>query len=111
VVTGAAFSDSPKSTSDKSGMSLPVPDYYYKVLLSSKSGHTGKSIGELPASEIRCVGFWLSHFGYGTKDNLSTKELMSVAEIEQRTGFVFFPMLSAEAQSVKETYTASDWGM
>jgi endonuclease G len=111
VVTGAAFSDNPKTTSDKSGMSLPVPDYYYKVLLSSKSGQTGQSIGELPASELRCVGFWLGHFGYGTKDNLSTKEMMSVAEIEERTGFEFFPMLSAEARSVKNDVKPSDWGM
>lgn len=111
VVTGAAFGSNPKTASDKNGMTLPAPDYYYKVLLSSKTGNTGKSISQLSASELRCVGFWLGHYDYGTKDKISSKQMTTVADIEAKTGFSFFPMLSGDAKSVKETYKASEWGM
>jgi DNA/RNA endonuclease G (NUC1) len=110
VVTGAAFIGSTRTASDRDGMKLPVPTHYYKVLLSSKSGRTGKSISQLSASELRCVGFWLGHFDYGTKDKISSKEMTTVADIEAKTGFKFFPMLSEEAKSVKSSYKASDWG-
>ncbi len=111
VVTGAAFINPTKTAKDNSGNSIPVPTHFYKVLLSSKSGNTRKPISQLNASELRCVGFWLNHFGYGTKSNISTNEMRSVADIEALTGFTFFPMLSESAKSVKNSYKSSDWGM
>ncbi len=111
VVTGAAFINPTRTASDKSGMTMPVATHFYKVLLSSKTGRTGKPISQLSASELKCVGFWLDHFGYGTKSKISTGEMESVAEIERLTGFTFFPMLSESAKSVKETYSTSDWNL
>jgi endonuclease G len=111
VVSGTAFIGTLKTVKDNNGKVLPVPSNYYKVLLSSKSGKTGKSIGQLSASELKCVGFWLDHFGHSNTDKPSASDMMSVADIEAKTGFTFFPMLSESAKSVKENYKASDWGM
>lgn len=109
VVTGEAFIGSHKTTTDKSNNVIPVPTHFYKVLLSSKSGNTKKPIGQLKADELRCVGFWFDHFAHGTKDKVSASNMKSVADIEELTGFTFFPMLSEEAKSVKQTYSAGDW--
>ncbi|UKI38916.1 MAG: hypothetical protein L6V35_06410 [Alistipes putredinis] len=78
------------------------------MLARSRSGKTGKALGELNDDQVKCVGFWLDHFGYDTKDKISRKEMVSVSEIERLTGFTFFPELSDE---VKSSYEPSDWGM
>lgn len=111
VVTGSAFIGTTKTASDKSGNTLPVPTHFFKVLLSSKTGKTGKPISQLSASELKCVGFWFGHFDYGTKDKVSSAQMKSVAEIESLTGFSFFPMLPENAKTIKNSYTPGDWGM
>ena len=108
VVTGAAMIGDYKYTSTKSGQKVAVPTHFYKVLARSRGGNTGKALGELGDEQVKCVGFWLDHFGYGTKDKISRNEMVSVAEIERLTGFTFFPELSDE---VKSSYEPSDWGM
>ncbi len=108
VVTGAAMIGDYKYTSTRSGQKVAVPTHFYKVLARSRGGNTGKALGTLDDSQIQCVGFWLDHFGYGTKDKISRKEMVSIAEIERLTGFTFFPELS---DKVKSSYEPSDWGM
>jgi endonuclease G len=110
VVSGSAFIFEPvKITSDRAGAEIPVPTHFFKVLLSSKSGCSGRAVGELSADELRCVGFWLPHFGHGNKDRPSVDDMRSVAEIEELTGLSFFPMLSREAEWVKKSYNPEDW--
>lgn len=111
VVSGPGFIEDKGNTKDKDGKQIPIPSHFYKVLLSSKDGNTGKPISQLKASELRCVGFWLSHYGHANNAPITKNFMMSVAEIEEKTGFTFFPMLSEEAASVKNTYNAGDWGM
>jgi len=108
VVTGAAMIGDYKYASTKSGQKVAVPTHFYKVLARSRSGRTGRALSELDDAQVKCVGFWLNHFGYGTKDKISRKEMVSVAEIERLTGFTFFPELS---EQVKSEYEPSDWGM
>ena len=52
VVTGCHFDGSQTSTIDNGGNTLPVPTQYYKVLLRSKSGSTGRSVASLLADGI-----------------------------------------------------------
>lgn len=108
VVTGAHFANRSKTTKDKSGNTCYVPTHFYKVLLRSKAGNTRKSVSQLSADQLQCVGFWFDHFGYGTKDQPSSQEMRSVADIEKETGLTFFPNVP---NAPKTTYKASDWGM
>lgn len=99
VVTGAAFrevngSESiTKITNKNDNKVLPVPNYYWKVVLKVK--RSGSQI-----TDALAVGFWLPHneiSGAGYAD-YST----SVDEIERKTGFDFFANLPANLQSVAE---------
>ncbi len=108
VVTGLIYEGS-KETSDNNGRRLPVPSHFYKALISSKSGRTGKTIAQMSASELRCVGFLFENRAY--TDGLTSRFMVNVADIERRVGYEFFPMLSESAKGVKNSYNASDWGM
>lgn len=102
VVTGAHFDGSQGVAYDNKGKgkACPVPTHYYKVLLRTKSGSTGKKVAECTANELQCIGFWIEHSASAT---MQTK---SVAEIEALTGFTFFVNVP---NAPKSTYNASDW--
>ena len=70
------------------GKACPVPTHYWKVLLRSKSGNTGKPLRELPASELQSIGFWMDHDDKNSWNVASSA--CSVREIERHTGFTFF---------------------
>lgn len=111
VVTGAVlnYPGAVKYTTDKNGTKVAIPSHYYKVMLRSKNGNTGRPISELSASEIICVGFLFEHeANWGTKDNPTSAHMKSVEYIEQFTGYEFFTTVPEE---VKKTFKASDWGM
>lgn len=107
VVTGAAFRKKGGNetiqtiTNTRDGKVLPVPNYYWKVLLKVK--WSGGSVAGASA-----IGFWLEH-----RDNYpngSTNYLpyvTSVDQIEAWTGFDFFSNLSTSLQSGAEA--ATDW--
>ncbi len=109
MVTGAHFANSNKTCYDKSGNRVVVPTHFYKVLIRSKSGNTGKPLWELPADQIKCVGFWFDHNeSYATSAEPTSAHMKSVADIEKLTGFNFFPNVP---NAPKSSYKASDWGM
>lgn len=89
-----------------------VPTHYYKLILRTRNGNTGKAIQECDASELIAVGFWFEN-GDGTDDSgaatptLGAAHMKSVEWIEQQTGFIFFPEVPKE---VKQQYNPSDWG-
>lgn len=89
-----------------------VPTHYYKLILRTRNGNTGKAIQECDASELKAVGFWFKN-GDGTDDSgaatptLGAAHMKSVEWIEQQTGFIFFPEVPKE---VKQQYNPSDWG-
>ena len=88
-----------------------VPTHYYKLILRTRNGNTGKAIQDCSASELIAVGFWFEN-GDGTDDSgaakptLDASYLKSVAWIEQQTGFTFFPDVPP---SVKQQCNPSDW--
>lgn len=88
-----------------------VPTHYYKLVLRTRSGNTGKPVQECKAEDLKAVGFWFEHadqIGGSSSPTLDKSCLRSVAWIEQKTGFTFFPDVPA---SVKEQCVASDWGL
>lgn len=118
VVTGAYFEGAHHSsiasqTTDKSGNVCPTPTYYYKALLRTKSGNTNKSISQITdASQLRAIVFWMEHKNTGEDTNISASECISVAELEERTGFTFFPMLDDSIEhDVKQSNKPSEWGI
>lgn len=100
VVTGASFRKvnenlaTKKIVNKNDGKSLPVPNYYWKVLLKVE-----RSNGKLSAA--RTLGFWLPH------DDLKGRSYMeyavSVDQIEQWTGFDFFVNLPDNLEVSAET--------
>lgn len=109
VVTGAHFANRNKTCSDKDGKKVVVPTHFYKILMRSKSGNTGKPLWKLTSDQIECVGFWFEHNeSYATTEKPSAKYMKSVSDIEKLTGFTFY---SNVPDAPKDTYKASDWGM
>lgn len=106
VVTGAYFDGERHSsiyatTNDSSGKACPIPTHYYKLLLRTVSGRTGKAISEIKdASQLQAIGVFIQHHDSGNNTALKSEYFMSVKELEQITGFDFFAMLddSIEAE-------------
>lgn len=118
VVTGAYFGGKHHSsidaqTTDRSGNVCPTPTHYYKVLLRTKKGNTGKRIDEITdAAQLRAIAIWLEHKNTGDDTSITTSDCMSVAELEQIVGFTFFPMIDDSIEGkVKSSAVPSEWGI
>lgn len=86
VVTGVIVSASSKKEKDSYGMSVTIPDAYFKVLLRySKSSTLG---------QWNAAAFYLEHKAYGV--GLGKEHSMSVDELEKMTGVDFFVNLPAK---------------
>ena len=103
VVTGAAFAKVGETKSityihpkHDSGKNVPVPNYYWKVLLKVK--RNGNNITSASA-----IGFWFDHQTYSNSDY--TAYVKSVDQIETWTGFDFFANLPEGLQTSAETNT------
>lgn len=113
VVTGAAFRKkggsetitiiNPSNSYYTPGNSIdiPVPNYYWKVLLKVK--RSGKSV-----NNAKAIGFWLEHRD-DLRENTSSYQnyAVSVDQIEAWTGFDFFANLPEALQDLCEDDT--DW--
>lgn len=98
VVTGAGFYDKNKITytTDKEGMKVAVPDYYYKALLDY-TDNTNTTVNKM-------IAFKLDNKNYDDRDFM--KYAISVAELEKLTGITFFPNVPEEE---KEKLDTSKW--
>ncbi len=101
VVTGSDFTTTIGTTTDRDGKTCPLPGAFFKVLLRTKSGNSGKAVSECSADELQAIGFWAEHRFYN-----AIPEPVSVQYIEDKTGFDFFP---AVPDQVKASFKASDW--
>lgn len=111
VVTGCHYASTATTTTDRKGMVCPVPTNYFKVLLRTRSGDSGKRIADCSADELKAIGFWVEQRSYGDIDPPASL-CRSVAEIEALTGFTFFPNLSeAAAAAVKGQNVPVQWGI
>lgn len=107
VVTGAHFANYKTKATDNNGVAVNVPTHYFKVLLRTKSGMTGKWVNQCKASDLQAIGFWLENKAYN--ETKVTKAICKkVSEIENLTGFTFFPGIPAE---VKNDFNAIDWNL
>lgn len=109
VVTGTWFGDS-KTMTDRKGNKIAVPSDCWKVLLRTKKGNTGKRVADCTADELIGIGFWMPNSS-STKGS-PAQYAMSIAEIEERTGFTFFRNLPSEvADVVKRQNNPSEWNI
>lgn len=86
------------------GGQVVVPKAYFKVLLRTKAGNTGEAVN---SSNATTIGFWYENRAY-SNSTPQAADTKSVAEIEQLTGFTFFPQISDEVKSLKDTQR---WGL
>lgn len=109
VVTGTLFEDN--ETISSNGRVVGVPSHCYKVFLRTKLGQTGKHIMDITsADELKSIGFLYENSNSETRTPAETA--VSVAEIERRTGFVFFRNIAPEiADEVKQQKNLKDWGL
>lgn len=107
VVTGTYFADN-KTIVDRKDKQIAVPSHAYKVLLKARKPiPDGKTIADLSADELQAIGFWFSNTSSNPELNAA---VCSVAEIEAKTNFSYFPMLPDNvARQVKQQKRASDW--
>ena len=113
VVTGCYFGNGYTTTydgyygnnADPASKICPVPTHYFKVVLRTRSGNSGKAVGQCGSDELKAIGFWLEHRN-DYPQTFSTEYCKSVEYIEQQTGFTFFPSVPKE---VKKQCTPSDW--
>ena len=107
VVVGTLFENS--TTFCSRGRNIAWPSHCYKLLLRTRKGNTGKSISQITsADELMAIGFL---FENTTEGNVAPAEaVVSIAEIEARTGIKFFPTLNPSVEkAVKEQKNIGDW--
>ena len=106
VVVGTLFENSTTFTSR--GRKITRPSHCYKLLLRTRGGNTKKSISQITdADEITAIGFLFENQASATSYD---KAVVSIAEIEERTGFTFFQNLDASiAKQVKAQKNINDW--
>ena len=103
VVTGCVMTTATDTqvqwVNNRNGGKVAVPKAYFKVLLRTKSGNTGKAVDN---SNATTIGFWFENRRYSDSTPLSNC-VKSVDEIERLTGFTFFPQISDEIKELKDT--------
>lgn len=117
VVTGAIYDNYTaadgtnikmrKTVNKNDGKEVGVPTAYYKALLRTKSGRTGKSVMECETSELKCAAFIVPHRSdAGHKP--SVEDMITIKELECLTGVDFFANVPHAPESKA---VASDWGL
>ena len=106
IVTGVAFNKvgetktiSYTTAKDEPTKKVPIPNYFYKVVLSA----TTDSSGNVTAAQT--VGFWFENKAYSDS---YTNYCVSVDQIEEWTGFDFFPNLPDTIEKTAEKNTDYD---
>jgi DNA/RNA endonuclease G (NUC1) len=117
VVTGCIFDEfidsdeaiikPSKAVNRNDNKEIGVPTAYYKALLRTRRGNTGKSVTKCKTSEIQCAAFIVGHrSAKGRKP--SVQEMISIEELERLTGEKFFANVK---HAPKHEAKASDWGL
>ena len=117
VVTGCIFTSytdtdgttiEPTTTTNRNdSKQIGVPTAYYKALLRTRSGKSGKSVKACKEKELKCAAFIVGHRSMqGRKP--SAKEMISIEELERLTGVEFFTNVK---NAPKHEANAEDWGL
>ena len=109
VVVGTLFENSTKI--NRNNREISVPSHCFKLLLRTKRGNTRQHISDIKsADELMCIGFLFENNTTGANTELKNAAI-SVADIEERSGFTFFRNLDpAIAEEVKKQCNFSAWG-
>ena len=99
---------SPKTISFGGRDDVGFPTMFYYILIRTKSGSSGKSLKDCSASEIKCAAFVRAHTNDLKGQKVSSREMMSVSDLEKITGFTYFPNVP---NAPKGSFSASDWGL
>ena len=99
---------SPRTISFGGRNDVSMPTMFYYLLMRTKNGNTGKSLKDCTADEIKCAAFVRTHTNDLKGQKVTSREMKSIAEMEQLTGFTFFPNVP---NAPKTTFSASDWGL
>ena len=87
---------------------VSMPTMFYYVLIRTKKGNSGKALKDCSASEIKCAAFVRAHTNDLKGQKVTSREMMSVSDLEKITGVTYFPNIP---QAPKDTFTPSDWGL
>uniref|UniRef100_UPI00405624E5 DNA/RNA non-specific endonuclease n=1 Tax=Alistipes sp. TaxID=1872444 RepID=UPI00405624E5 len=111
VVTGTLFEAGSYQFTAR-GRKITSPSHAFKLVLRTKSGNSGKNIADITsADDLKCIGFLFENSATGANTSIRDA-VVSVAEIEERSGFKFFRNLQPEiAEEVKLQKNLSDWGL
>lgn len=106
VTTGVSFrkgNETPQiqhiSPSKHPEQQVPVPPYFYKLVLRVK--YVAASV-----TDASCTAFWFEHKAYESGDNFDNYR-KSVDQVEEWTGFDFFVNLPDEIENVAEAKNIS----
>jgi len=105
---GYGYTVSPKTITFGGRSDVDMPTMFYYVLLRTKKGSTGKSVAKCSADELMCAAFVRSHTNSLKGQSVSSKEMMSVSDLEKITGVTYFPNVP---NAPKSSFKASDWGL
>lgn len=106
VVVGTLYENAKTFTSR--GRTITRPTHCYKLLLRTRSGNTKKSISQINnASELKAIGFLFENSSNAVDYR---NAVVSIEEVEKRSGFKFFRNLNPEiADEVKRQKNINDW--
>ncbi len=105
---GYGVSASPKTISFGGRNDVSCPTMFYIAILRTKRGNTGKSVIDCTQSELKCAAFVRTHSNEHKGQKVSSREMMSIADLEKLTGHQFFINVP---NAPKESYTPSEWGL
>lgn len=102
-VKGSGLERAVLTTLSCDGAQVPVPQYYYMALLKVKNG------------KYSAMAFWMEHKEYDTVSDKTAElsaHIITIDELEKRTGFDFFPCLPDATEKVVEaSAVAAEWGL
>lgn len=105
---GYGYTVNPSVISFGGRTDVAMPTMFYYILLRTKSGNSGKALKDCTADEIKCAAFVRSHTNGLKGQKVSSREMMSVSDLEKITGFTYFPKVP---NAPKQSYKASEWGL
>lgn len=105
---GYGKSAQPKKISFGGRSDVSCPTMFYIAALRTKKGTTGKSVRNCTADELMCAAFVRAHSNDLKGQKVTSREMMSIADLEKLTGHRFFVNVP---NAPKSSCTPSDWGL
>ena len=100
------FSAAPKEINFGGRSDVACPTMFYTVLLRTRKGSSGKAVSACTATELQCVALVRAHNSGLKGQKVSSKDMMSVSDLEKITGFRYFVNVPV---APKDSFNANDW--